>query len=98
MTIIAGLLALANGLTTLSAATSFQWPDINMELNEFSVCGSMFILLGIVAVAGGVSALRGRYTSLALAGAGAGMIGDGLWGFVLGLVALVLLFMSNEDL
>lgn len=98
LTLISGLITLVNGFTTLSNETLFHWPDVNVALNEFSVCGVVVIIFGAVAIVGGLSAIRGRNISLALAGAAMGMMGGGIWGFALGLTAIVLLFLSNEDL
>lgn len=98
LTIAAGLLALNNGLRALLDETSFLWLDIDITLNRFSVCGILITTVGALAIAGGISAVRGKYFTLALAGAAFGMVGDGIAGLFLGLTAIILLFLSNEDI
>lgn len=98
LTIVAGLLALTNGLRALLSETAFLWLDIDIALNRFSVCGILVTAVGALAIAGGISAVRGKYLTLALAGAALGMVGDGIAGFFLGLTAIILLFLSNEDI
>ena len=97
LTVAAGVLALINGVTVLANETSFLWLEIDIALNQFSVCATLVIIFGAVAVAGGIAAIRGKHFFLALAGAALGTIGDGVAGFFLGLIAIVLLFLSNED-
>ena len=97
LTVAAGVLALINGVTALAHEISFLWLDIDFTLNQFSVCATLVIIFGAVAVAGGIAAIRGKHFFLALAGAALGTIGDGVAGFFLGLIAIVLLFLSNED-
>lgn len=98
LTVISGMIALVNGFTALSNETVFHWPDVNIALNEFSVCGVIVIIFGAVAIVGGLSAIKGGKISLALAGAAMGVMGGGIWGFALGLTAIVLLFLSEGDL
>lgn len=95
--IVAGLLAFSNGLMAFFGESSSIWFDIDIGVNRYSVCGTMIMAFGVVAVAGGISAVRGKNLSLALAGAALGTMGDGLVGFLFGLIAIVLLFLSNED-
>jgi len=95
--IVSGLLALINGLTALAHETSVLWLDIDIALNQFSVCASIVIIFGVAAIAGGVAAIRGKRFFLALVGAALGTLGDGIAGVVLGLTAITLLFFSNED-
>jgi len=77
--------------------SSSVWFDIDVGVNRYSVCGTMLMAFGVIALIGGVSAVKGWNLSLALAGAALGAIGDGIGGFVLGLAAVLLLFLSNED-
>jgi len=96
--VIAGLLALFNGLMAFFGESSSIWLDMDIGVDRHTVCGTLIMTFGVVAIVGGVSALLGKNLSLALAGAGLGTIGDGLAGFLLGLTAIALIFMSNEDL
>jgi len=75
MTIIAGLLALFNGFTALLGETSSDLSDIVIDLNRYSMCATMIMAFGALAIMGGISAIRGKNISLALAGAALGMLG-----------------------
>jgi len=95
--IFAGLLSLFNGLGALlednsSAPTPFS------SIGDYSICAFVIVAFGVVAILGGVSALRGKNFTLALAGAALGALGDGIVGVVCGLIALALLFISDQDL
>lgn len=98
LTIGAGLLAIVNGLRAIleDAYELGVWSEI--PLDKYTICGSIVIVFGIVAILGGVAALKTRNMILAFTGAAFGMAGDGALGFFLGLAALVLFFLSNEDL
>ena len=96
MTISAGILAMVNGLRGIFGESSIALgPDAGFSRSD--VCGIMVLIFGIVAIAGGISALRCRYLSLSLAGAVLGMMGSGLIGFCLGLGALVMFAFSDQD-
>jgi len=97
MIIIAGVLSFFNGLRTLLGETSWNLLDVFVDLNRYSICAVLVMLFGAVSIVGGISALRGRNLSLALAGAALGMIGDGVAGFWLGIGAILFLFLSSED-
>ena len=71
-------------------------PDVGFSRTE--LCGTILVSLGVVSIAGGLCAFRGRYMSLSLAGAFLGMIGGGFFGFFLGLASLVLFILSSGDL
>ena len=96
MTIAAGLLSLFNGAQGIIFEGEFDLgPDPGFS--RFDACGVIAIIFGIVAVAGGISALRSQRLSLALAGALLGMMGGGLLGLWLALGALVLFAISDAD-
>ena len=97
MTLAAGILALVNGLRAIIAESPIALGP-EASFTKYTACGIMVILFGIVAVAGGICALRGRNFTLALAGAVFGILGGGLFGFYLGFGALVVFGLSNEDL
>lgn len=93
----AGILSLINGVQgILTNAELSILPPVSQSFVK--VCGVLLLVLGALAVVGGVSAIRGGRLSLSLVGAGAGMLGGGLIGFYLGLGAIVLLLLSNQDL
>ena len=97
LAILAGIMALANGLMGVTVGSSVALgPD--SAINRFTVCSILVILFGIIAIAGGLSAIRGKHFTLALSGAVLGMVGGGWGGFFLGLGAIVLFMMSNQDL
>ena len=94
---MAGVLALVNGLRGIFSETSIALgPDVGFSRAD--VCATIALIFGVVAIAGGMNALKGRHLSLSLAGAFLGMMGGGLIGFWLGLGALILFALSNEDL
>jgi len=91
----AGILSIVNGLT---AASSTGWIS---ELGGGEVvryCGILVFVLGIGAIVSGVAALALRRISPAFVGAVMGIAGGGLAGFWLGILALALLAMSDEEL
>ena len=97
MTVIAGLLSFFNGLRTLMGESSWNLLDVFVDMSRYGICAVLIMIVGTVAVIGGISAVRGKNLSLALAGAAFGMIGDGVVGFWLGLLSILFLFLSNED-
>lgn len=96
-TIGVGLLSLFNGVQGLAFGGEFQsGPDLGFSM--FAACGVIFMLFGVVAIAGGMLALRGKHISLAFVGAFLGVLGGGMYGFWLGLVAIAALVFSDADL
>ncbi|MBN1678612.1 MAG: hypothetical protein JW880_08775 [Candidatus Thermoplasmatota archaeon] len=94
MTLITGILSLNNGLQGMIAGDEFPFGPY---LTRFAACSIAVIFFGIIAVAGGVSAMRGTHFSLALAGALLGMMGGGIVAFFLGLLAFIFYFFADED-
>lgn len=87
---------MVNGLgSLLGGATAFVGGD-TAPINVTG-CGIIVLLLGSIAIAGGITALLEKHISLALAGAAAGMMGGGNPGFWLGLVSLLLFAFSDVD-
>jgi hypothetical protein len=97
MIILTGVLALINGAGAILGEVGLGL-DFRFHLDRYSICGALIIVVGLIAIVGGVSAVIGKHASLAFAGAACGIIGDGYLGFLLGLAALVLLFLSSQDL
>ena len=90
LTLLAGALSISNGFRAFLSA-----PE--QDFGSVSLCAAPMIVFGVIAVAGGMCALRDKHFSLALAGAFLGALGDGLTGFVAGMSALFLFFLSNKD-
>lgn len=93
--ISAGIIGIANGLT---AASSNAWISVLGEGDSLRYCGILIFIFGIGAIVSGVAALAVRRISPAFAGAVMGIAGGGLAGFWLGILALALLAMSDDDL
>jgi len=97
LAILAGIMALANGLMGASIGSTVAiGPD--SPVNRLTICSVLVIIFGMIAIAGGLSAIRGKHFTLALVGAVLGMVGGGWGGFFVGLGAIVLFMMSNQDL
>ena len=90
LTLVAGALSISNGFGAFLSVSE-------RDLGSVSLCAAPMIVFGVIAVAGGLCALRDKHFSLALAGAFLGALGDGLTGFVAGMTALFLFFLSNKD-
>jgi len=97
MTMGAGVLALFNGLQTIVGGDPLPFTP-EFVITRYTICATVVIAFGLIAIAGGISAMQERRISLALAGAFLGMIGDGVIGFWLGLFSLVLFALSSQDL
>jgi len=97
MTFGAGILALFNGLQAIFGGEPLPLTP-EFAITRYTICGIVVIAFGTLAIAGGVSAMRGGRMSLPIAGAFFGMVGDGVVGFWLGLISLVLFALSNRDL
>ena len=90
LTLLAGALSISNGFEAFLSVSE-------RDLGSVSLCAAPMVVFGIIAVVGGLCALRDKHFSLALAGAFLGALGDGLTGFVAGMSALFLFFLSNKD-
>jgi hypothetical protein len=97
MTLTAGILCLANGLGSLLGEHTAYVGGDTAPINV-AACGVIVLILGSIAIAGGITALREKHISLAIAGAAAGMMGGGNPGFCLGLVSLLLFAFSDIDI
>lgn len=97
MTLLAGILAIINGLTGLFT-DSYLALGPDSSFTRYTFCGILVVIFGIIAVAGGISGIKRKNFALAVAGSVMGMIGGGLYGFCLGLGALIIFGLSNQDL
>jgi hypothetical protein len=98
-TIIAGVLSLMNGVEgLLSRAGLYSFlPDGGEGLATF--CSILLLLFGVISISGGIYAFTPRaHVTPVLIGAGLGMLGGGVYGFFLGLAAILLFWMANVDL
>jgi len=99
LTIIAGVLSLMNGVEGLLAGTHLFTFLPSAGESLVPVCGIILVLFGVVAIACGAYALRSRtHLTPVLLGAALGMLGGGVYGFFLGLAAIVLFWLANVDL
>jgi len=96
-TLAAGALSLINGFNGIIFEGEFLFMEWDPGFSRFALCGIICILFGIIAIAGGIMALRTRRISLAFAGALLGMMGGGLVGFWLGLAAVIVFAFSDSD-
>lgn len=91
LTIIAGFLVISNGLGGI-------WPpDSSLGWSAY-FCAVPITIMGVVAVIGGVCALKEVHFSLSLAGAFLAAFGDGFTTFFIGMAAVLLFFMTGRDL
>jgi hypothetical protein len=97
MTLLAGIFAIINGLRGLFTDSSLALGPADTFTRETS-CGVLVLVFGIVAVAGGISGIKRKNFALAIAGSVMGMMGGGVYGFYLGLGALIVFGLSNIDL
>lgn len=98
LTIAAGFLALVNGLGAIMGDLYDPGVWSEIPLDRYTICGVIVTAFGTVAIIGGIAALRTRNMIFALTSAGLGMAGDGVLGFFFGLTAIVLFFLSDENL
>jgi len=94
MTLLAGIFAIINGLRGLFSDIH----TVEYRFAPYDYCATLFVLFGIIAVAGGISGIMRKSFLLAVAGAIMGMMGGGVYGLYLGLGALILFGLSNQDL
>lgn len=105
--IVAGILAAAMGAFYMTFDAS-DFEELGVELPpEFSaedlagimtVCGTILIVFGAIAVIGGFFGLRRRHFGLVIAGGVLGLLGIGfLAGSVLALVGLILVAISRKE-
>lgn len=106
LTLIAGVLAVGMGISTIVVVAGWEWGwwgsqwAVNVQ-NWFDVHGAretlaagiVSVVLGGVAIAGGISALAVRSWGLALAGAICGL----LTSFFLGLLGLIFIAIRKRD-
>jgi hypothetical protein len=97
LTLAAGALSVVNGAQGLIFGGEFPFGELPVP-SHFDVCGVILVLLGVLAIAGAVATLMLKRLSPGLAGAVCGMLGGGLFGFWLGLAALIVYIFSDTDL
>jgi len=105
LVIIAGILALANGLLFLAFSTADLTgislpPEVSLEDIEsiVRVCGVIEVIFGFVAILGGIFAIQRKHFGLAILGSVLGMLGLGFTiGGLLGLIGLILVAVSRKE-
>lgn len=104
--LIAGILALVNGALYLVSDISDLGtiPTLPEGFTEddlegiMRACGVVMMIFGIMAIPGGVFALRRKHFGLAIAGGVVAMLGVGFsFGALLGLVGLILVAISRKE-
>ena len=98
LTVIAGVLAVGMGISGIVYAIWEIWgywgdPFAQYSAEFCSALGIVFIVLGGIAVAGGISALAVRNWGWALAGAICGLLTT----FIPGLLGLIFIIASKRD-
>lgn len=95
LAIIAGVLAFGQGLLYVVVGGAVSYLP---GAGSLCLCGGLDILFGLGSIAGGVFAIQRKHFALALLGAVVGMLGIGLLiGFLLGLIALILIAVSRNE-
>jgi hypothetical protein len=95
LAILAGVLALGQGLLYVVFGGTFA---SYAPSGFLCLCGGLDVLFGLLSIGAGVSALQRKSFMLAVIGATCGMLGVGLLvGFLLGLIALILIATTKEE-
>lgn len=97
LTIVTGILSIVNGIEGIHSGLVLV--PVLKNAYTVSVCGVILIVFGIVAVASGMHVFF-REPSIVMASIGAflGILGGGFYGFWLGIAAIFLFWLSDEDL
>ncbi len=99
LTIVAGAFNLIAGIAIACLGAACPWTDhmgmMGMTGWCFGVIGIPLIIIGIIAIAGGVFALRRRVWGLALAGAICALFPPPI--IALGLLSIIFLALSKEE-
>ena len=95
MAILAGVLALGQGLIYAGAASVVSYLPGS---GSVCLCGGLDALFGIGSIVGGIVAIRQSSFGLALAGAIVGMLGLGfIVGALFGLIAIICIAVSRQE-
>lgn len=95
MAILAGVLALGQGLLYMTASSMVGYLPGSGSL---CFCGGLDALFGLGSLAGGIMAIRRSSFALALVGAIVGMLGFGLViGALFGLIAIICIAISRQE-
>ena len=98
LTIVAGVFNLIAGITLACVGTDCLGPLTGFTVAGvmwFGVIGTPLIIIGIVAIVGGIFALRRRIWGLALAGAICALFPPPI--IALGLLSIIFLALSKEE-
>jgi len=98
LTIVSGVLALGQGAIIAGGAGIPGIGFLPGMADLLLICGSIFIIFGLIAVIGGVMGVMRKMWGLALVGGIFGLLGVGfILGSVLGIVGLILTAISRKD-
>jgi cellulose synthase/poly-beta-1,6-N-acetylglucosamine synthase-like glycosyltransferase len=102
LSIIAGTVGMLGGLIVIillnTLLASSYLPEREYHLFSRPAAWVLFIpyfLFNIIAIAGGIIAMRRRLWGMALAGAVCSILG--IWGWILGIASIVLLTLSKNE-
>lgn len=96
LTIVTGVLAIGQGGIYLLVGSIAA--DIGVSVAGLTCCGSLSVLFGLAALFGGYNALTRSSWAFALLGAILAMLSIAFYiGFLLGLIALILVAISKEE-
>ncbi len=92
--LIAGLAELASGGLLISSGEFVGGFDLGTGVhNILTVCGAVWIVLGIIAILGGIFAIQRKHFGLAILGAILGLGGY----FIFGLIGIILIAVGRND-
>jgi hypothetical protein len=94
LNIIAGAMAIIGGALVAPMWRMMTWPHMGMSVQPLVGSAIPMIILGVVAIVGGVYALKRRIWGLALAGSICALFGP--W-FILGVLAIIFVTIGKNE-
>ncbi len=94
LVLIAGLVEIISGGFLISSGEFVGGLDLGTGLhNILTVCGAIWLILGLVAILGGIVAIQRKHFGLAILGAILGLGGY----FIFGLIGIILIAVGKDD-
>ena len=94
LSIVAGVPAAIGGLTVGIVGGTMAWWDFPLAPRILAAVGVPMLILGIVAIVGGIYALKRKVWGLALAGAICALLSPA---FILGILAIIFVVMAKGE-